>query len=293
MKEFDKRLSRIRPAQHGLAFPRRGCVLHTMPTACGYQKISTAAYSWDGLQRGAEEFAVFQYTVSGEGRLRYESQEHVLHCGDAMLVTIPHDHRYYFPPGTHEEWTFVYLCLTGQEALRLCRRVLAERGAVFRLPAASRAVQAVVHLLERAAVGRLESPHRSSALAYEFLMALLDDAGADSAAAPEIPAAIQRAVEYCRRHFADPVTIDKLASVAGYSRYHFTRLFKTHTGLTPVQYLTEVRLRAAVRLLRDTPMGLKEIAPCCGFPDGNYLCRVFHRAYGITPGTFRKSGMYV
>lgn len=292
MDEVTEKLDRIGFRQYGMTFPRRGCPLHVLPTACGRQRVSTPDYDWHGLRRGSEGFVVFQYTLGGEGRLEYEGSSYVLAEGTAMLVMIPHDHRYFFP-GNVDEWRFVYLCLTGREALRLSRYIITERGPVFKLSSDSKPIQEIVRFLEMSADDDIQQcPHSSSATGYSFLMSLLEDV-LPGTGKNEVPPAIMRAVEYCRCHFAEPVTVDQLAEVAGYSRYHFSRQFKLYLGLTPVEYITDLRLQKAVRLVRETLLPLKQVAPQCGFPDGNYLCRVFHRVYGITPGEFRRSGMYI
>lgn len=83
--------------------------------------------------------------------------------------------------------------------------------------------------------------------------------------------------------------MDDLAAVAGYSRFHFTRLFKQHEGMSPGHYLQHERLRLSVRLLQTTADPMKLVAAKCGFRDANYFCRAFHKAYGVTPGLFRRN----
>src|ERR1700754_3816782 len=66
------------------------------------------------------------------------------------------------------------------------------------------------------------------------------------------------------RHFADPIDLNRMAGMALISKYHFLRLFKLHYGMTPHQYLTLVRLRAARDLLSaGIPVG--EVCLAVGF----------------------------
>ena len=74
-------------------------------------------------------FAVIQHTLAGEGRLSYEGRQLPLGPGETMLVTIPHEHRYFLPPGGH--WRFFYLVLQGREALRPTRQRAAEPSGVL------------------------------------------------------------------------------------------------------------------------------------------------------------------
>ena len=291
MEEETDHLTKIGFTHCGLAFPQRSCTLHILPSACGLEKITSTEYDWNGQHRGKKPFAILQYTIAGEGRLWYERTEYRLEPGKAMLVMIPHEHRYFFPREI-DEWKFIYVCLTGREALRLCRYIIDQKSPVFKLEEDGDTIKEMRRLVEQAHSGGINSPNKSSAAGYSIIMALLDEIFPVGKSV-DLPIGIQCAIDYCRRNFTGKIKIDKLAEVAGYSRYHFTRQFKLYAGVTPVQYIAELRLKEAISWLRETSAPLKEIAPRCGFPDGNYLCRVFHNSYGITPGEFRRSGMYI
>ncbi len=286
-----KQLAKLGPSQRSVAWPRRGVPLHAMLTSCGHQRVDSPAYDWHGLRRGESEFVVFQHTLAGHGRLRYESRDHELATGQAMLVRIPHDHRYFLPPES-PAWEFLYICLAGREVMRLVREVVARLGPVFPVAESSPVLAVAAETIERAASGCLTSPCQASDLAYRLAMALLELAEGNDSGRQPVPTAIGRVLEYCRSHLHEPLAIDDLANVAKCSRSHFSRQFRRCQQMTPVEFLTDLRIREAARLLRETELTLKEIAPRCGFPDGNYLCKVFRRSFGLTPGAFRKTGMY-
>jgi transcriptional regulator GlxA family with amidase domain len=65
-------------------------------------------------------------------------------------------------------------------------------------------------------------------------------------------------------HYAQPLTVDRLAKIAGLSRFHFIRAFRAATGRTPHQYLRERRLERARELLVTTPMPVTEICDAVG-----------------------------
>ena len=83
-----------------------------------------------------------------------------------------------------------------------------------------------------------------------------------------------------------------MARCAGYSRYHFSRVFKEWTGFAPAAYIQNLRLRHGAKLLSETSLLVKEVAAESGFPDCNYFCRAFRRSFGVSPAQFRKSGMF-
>lgn len=79
-----------------------------------------------------------------------------------------------------------------------------------------------------------------------------------------------------------------LSARFGYNDQYFIRLFRRGVGSTPHQYLLQLRLREAVRLLQgDAP--IYAIAARVGFRDGETFCRAFKRRYGLSPGMYRKT----
>ncbi|HTG71565.1 MAG TPA: helix-turn-helix transcriptional regulator [Candidatus Udaeobacter sp.] len=76
-------------------------------------------------------------------------------------------------------------------------------------------------------------------------------------------------------------------ALAGYSPYHFLRLFQQVMGKTPNHYVTESRIDAAKLLLATTALSVTEIAVRCGFAQASYFIRVFRLAEGVSPKMYR------
>ena len=96
------------------------------------------------------------------------------------------------------------------------------------------------------------------------------------------------AKEYIDRHFADRLDLDAISGRAMISKYHFLRLFKGHYGVTPHQYLTEVRLQEAKRLLAmDLPVG--EVCTAVGFESVSSFKALFKRYWARTTSSCKKS----
>lgn len=95
---------------------------------------------------------------------------------------------------------------------------------------------------------------------------------------------------YIDRHMFEPVNLADLAEAAGYSPYHFTRLFTAHFGETPMDYLRACRMqRAAQRLGAHNPPALIDLALDCGFESQEAFTRAFRKRFGVPPGQYRQS----
>lgn len=92
-----------------------------------------------------------------------------------------------------------------------------------------------------------------------------------------------RARDYIESCYDEPAGLTELARVACLSQHHFLRLFKAAFRLTPHQYLTDVRLRHALRLVEEGSRPLTEVCQSVGFENPSSFARLFKRRFGVSP----------
>lgn len=95
------------------------------------------------------------------------------------------------------------------------------------------------------------------------------------------------ALAYMEGHFAEPLSVTQLATLAHYSERQFIRLFRETLCCTPSAYLTNLRMQKARELLKTTSLPMAEIAARCGYCDSNYFSRMFRKCNDMTPSAFR------
>ncbi|WP_455383092.1 helix-turn-helix domain-containing protein [Salinispira pacifica] len=103
-----------------------------------------------------------------------------------------------------------------------------------------------------------------------------------------VPPAVQRTAAFIDQHYAQEMSLEQLAGLAGQSVSHLSRVFKQHTGMAPVEYITAVRIRRSKELLVHPTLSIKEISVRCGYTDPTYFTRVFRRAEGMSPSEYRE-----
>ena len=99
---------------------------------------------------------------------------------------------------------------------------------------------------------------------------------------------LARVIEAILNHPEQPHTLELLANMANMSRSTFVRHFEQSFGRTPMDYLRDVRLRQATRLLRVNGLTVNSIAGKVGFASRSHFSHAFHNHYGCSPLDYRK-----
>ena len=100
--------------------------------------------------------------------------------------------------------------------------------------------------------------------------------------------------DYISEHFNENLTLDQIADLSGFSKFHFSRLFKQFTNMSFYKYLNRRRIENASRLLIDDELTITEVAYRCGFGSSSAFIRMFKIIRNCTPSEFKAlhSGRY-
>ena len=269
------------PFYRMLLFPRGPLRLYVVPTSAGYDLKQDVKYDYPGIERGPGQFVLLQYTISGRGNLTYEGRHQVIGPGQAMVLCMPHDHRYWLAEG--DQWEFFWICISGREAVRIWSAVIAAHGPIIDLPRTT--AQRIANIVKSLAMDPRNSAAQSSASAYAVCMALAEDFLENGQAfrTKRRNSAVRSVIDHVRQHIDQPISIDTMAEMAGYSRSHFTRSFEQSEGISPARFVLEMRLRAALTQLQAGEKSVKQVAYSCGFRDPSYFTKTFRRVYGVAP----------
>ena len=163
----------------------------------------------------------------------------------------------------------------------------------FRFPAASLpptlASLPIFAMLE--ALCSAASPHQGD----ELMLRLIERVIAALAAGRRSPAAptgrevrrVVEAIRFVESDAARPVQLQDLAAIAGMSKYHFLRVFRRLTGVTPHQYLISARMRRAALGLASSRRPVLDVALDAGFGDLSTFNKRFRATFGLTPTQYR------
>ncbi|MBR6381498.1 MAG: AraC family transcriptional regulator [Lachnospiraceae bacterium] len=94
-------------------------------------------------------------------------------------------------------------------------------------------------------------------------------------------------LEYIDEHFTEDLTLDDAADFSGFSKFHFSRLFKEYMNCTFYDYLVSRRIKAAEFYLTNQEMSITDVALQSGFSSISTFNRTFKMKKGCTPGEYR------
>lgn len=252
------------------------------------EQVDATAYNLDGMKRNEIGKVIFQYTLSGMGKIDIEGATTKLKPGDAFFVNIPSKHRYYLPKESYH-WEFIFITTYGKQANKSFDYIKHNYGQILHLDAASAPIKQIFDLIEKMNINRVKDEFELSAHAYSFLMNLTSHIySSDNYAWPE---SVLKAVFFILQYYAEPITLDDVVQHVQISKYYFSRLFQQHTHMTPMAFVTKTRMEHALELLKDPNLNIEDIALRVGYTNGNYFNKAFRSFIGVAPGKYR-SGKY-
>lgn len=93
--------------------------------------------------------------------------------------------------------------------------------------------------------------------------------------------------KYIDEHYASKITLEEVASYAGFSKYHFSRIFKEYFETSFPEYVMKQRIRHAIELLENPDISILNAALLSGFSSHSSFVRVFKQVMSCTPSHFR------
>jgi AraC family transcriptional regulator len=99
---------------------------------------------------------------------------------------------------------------------------------------------------------------------------------------------LKRITDWIEAHLAEEFDLERLATRAGLSKFHFHRLFTRATGMSPARFQLTARMNEARRRLRETNQSIVAIALDLGFSSASHFAQVFRREAGMSPSGYRR-----
>ncbi len=225
------------------------------------------------------------FTVSGCGEVKTGDKTLILERNQAIIIDCHSPHSYH---SSNSDWEFLWLHYSGFFATDLFDYLYQGEPQIINITGND------FSLLLKKVINNLESFdnfHRfeiSTDIQQMILMLSAHLLNINSGGGTKDPL-IEKAIDYMEKNFDQPITIELLSSYLNISQYHFIRVFKKLTGLSPYSYLISYRITRAKKYLVETSRSVEDISQLCGFNDTTNFITKFKSLTGETPLKYRKN----
>lgn len=253
--------------------------LYLYPLSAGYFYYS-AGYRL--FRRSFDSFLIM-YIARGSCDGYVGSSSFHAEAGDFVLLDCYRPHSY----GSTESWEASWLHFDGVLAREYFEEIHSRSGMIVHPSEPDDCIRLLGEIRRAFRAGNPVSEAALSRDITDLLNRLLVPAtGNRDVSAPTD--AISSTVAYINRHYQEPLSLHDMAEAAGFSPYHFIRIFAEATGFTPHQYVLNTRIAAARFLLHSTDLPVKDIAFRTGFVSESSFCTAFKKWEGVTPSQYRQ-----
>ena len=240
----------------------------------------------------------------GMVRLFVRDQEYVLQAGEAYFVNSNILHGLSVVgenPGRYRSIVFDASIIAGQTGsvfdLEFVRPFTEQGGPLW----LSSQTELDVAMEVRSAFEQAYAAYHAKAEGYEFdiraaLSKIFLKVRASTETQPlKVPSQqemrLKQMIAWLASHYQDVIGVEEIAEVAGISVRECQRYFSTYVKMSPIGYLTHLRLTAATELLVSTDLPITEIALACGYKSPSYFTKQFKERVGLSPRDYRQKRM--
>jgi AraC-like DNA-binding protein len=227
------------------------------------------------------------FTISEQGKLRYREKECILKGGDVILI---HCNEYqFYGTFSKEPWEFRWVHINGVSCYEFFNLINDNSINIIEIDDIVEINLQFEEMLNNMKINNYSTDINISRILNNMMTSLTL-----KKLQPNInkqyythKVEIDKVISYIEENYSIKVNIDDFVKLVHISKYHFLRIFKSFTGLSPYEYLTNYRIKKSKQLLKNTELSVNEISVYIGYNNVNNFIRDFKKYVEITPGQFR------
>jgi AraC-like DNA-binding protein len=237
--------------------------------------------------QGADQHILI-YCVEGKGSVTLKKETYAIQAGDCFLLPRKLAHEY--SADTNDPWTIYWAHFMGSSADGIVDTALKEwNGNKIVLPHSLDRLQLFERIYQQLQRGyRQENLMYSNMNFWAFLSSCIYPGISQPGKASQQHDAVDQAIDYMNNHLDTMLTLQQMAKAVNLSQSHFSFLFKSNTGFSPIEYFNQLKVQKACQYLLFTSLRIKEVAMQLGMEDAYYFSRMFTKVMGISPNQYRE-----
>ncbi|MCY9656798.1 helix-turn-helix domain-containing protein [Paenibacillus chondroitinus] len=218
-------------------------------------------------------------TYEGKGILTQDEQHYELHAGTYFFVRdgIAATYRC-----QGNDWKFYFLDFNSMDAVHALHLPVQK---VVSTGKAADAIQHCERIIDLLIAEPFGYAYSTNIILQEVMLLFAKE---HSAALPARHTELNKIMIYIHRNLDKVIRVDELIDQSGMSRTTFFSRFRSLTGLSPTEYMLNLKLESAKVSLETTSLSVKEIAAYLQFYDEFHFSKLFKRKFGLSPSAFRR-----
>lgn len=230
-------------------------------------------------------YYLIHYILEGEGDFHVHDVHYHLKKGQGFLIE-PDYQTTYISDSKHP-WAYIWIGFSGRIAGAIVDSLgLSQDNPIFTCGEGEQLKKYVLEII-RHNHSTPSDTYRAMGMFFLFISTIA------CSQRDQLPSAdgntyVRHALSFIHRHISEPIRVEDIADYVGLNRSYMSTLFKTHTGMPPIQYIQNCRITKARHLLESSRLSVESIACSCGYQKAESLIKVFRRTYGCSPNAYRK-----
>ena len=251
-----------------------------MVNCCGRTHIIYPFTTYNGI--GRDDYYLM-YLREGKLKTLIGDVECIATPGDFIIFPPHYKYKYTFAAGNSLVYYFVHF--TGSEAERYLKKLFGDNfPCLLHAGDSDAAIDSFSRMFD--AYGK-DVEICDTVSAAELSNVLLSLMRANRLG--EKPSPLSRSISYMRASYTEEIRIPELAAMEGLSVSRYNTVFKQIKGISPVQYITELRMQHACSLLTSTDLSVKKIGEMVGYSDNHFFSKIFKSRFGVSPKEYRSN----
>lgn len=245
----------------------------TISLQCG--EIVDEGQAWN-LSRHSHEVIEMIYLIDAKACI--DTLDKTLYPTWCDMVVYPpyHVHQEYIDMNASQRCMYIQIDIKSKVALNAPFQVKDIEGKLYWL------------LNEVVKLSQLERTDERTGLIEAYMKAIFINIKLSLTSFREKNDILMQAMSYIRYNYSEDITVDKLAKMFYVSPSYISRIFHKRIGITPMNYVANIRIEAAKKLLCFSEVSINEISSMIGIEDPKYFSRLFKKVTQKTPTEFRK-----
>ncbi|TVY06688.1 AraC family transcriptional regulator [Paenibacillus cremeus] len=234
------------------------------------------------------DYHLVHFVVAGKGVFRSRGRDYRLEKGQSFFI-FPGELVSY-GSDEHEPWAYRWVGFKGARADEYLQQLEISQHQPVTAAKQQRRMAALYHQIERTLQAAKPGTDMQAGAYLRLLFAEYAQDQAGEAVQNEessiIVQQVEQAIRWLTLQYYQPISIEQMAQSLGYHRTHLSKMFKQHTGMSPMQFLLKIRMERAKLLLQE-PLTIEQVASSVGFSDALYFSKQFKKWFGKSPSDYR------